>query len=314
MTPRKFKIAVANFPYGGNSGISNEHPAVGKFIGRLHLEARDDPRIESVGDKPFNDTPITMTRNDCIQLAREQGIDVLVMIDSDMVPDCEPDGMAFWKSSFDFFCKHYDKGPCVVCAPYCGPPPNECVYVFRWVNSQSHCLDHAWKLEMFPRDYAASLTGISEVGALPTGLILFDVRAFDLTAPEPCNDSQILADFKAGKIAEWKALKLLKQHSWCYYEYTDAYQRKKASTEDVTLTRDISLAGIQHLGYNPLYCNWDAWAGHVKPKTVRKPSVLKVEDVSDKMRDALIGGIGRNRVQELVNFEASNLGANGCHK
>ncbi len=309
MTPPKFKIAFATFPYGGNGGVSNEHPAVGRWMRKAIEEAKADPRVDFIAEKPLNDTPVYMTRNDAIQTAREGGYDILVMVDSDMEPDCEPDGKPFWQTSFDFFCAHYAKGPCVICAPYCGPPPNECVYVFRWVDSQSDSPDHAWKLEMFPRDYAATLTGIQEVAAQPTGLIMFDMRAFDLTAPEECNDDQVLADYKAGVLPAWKAKKLLKQHSWCYYEYTDSYQRAKASTEDVTLTRDISLACISRHGYNPLYCNWDAWAGHVKPKTVRKPKLLKPADIHHQMRDAIVRSSGANRIAHIVNVEA-----NGCHK
>jgi hypothetical protein len=71
---------------------------------------------------------------------------------------------------------------------------------------------------------------------------------------------------------------------WFYYEWADKYCAAKASTEDVTQTRDLSMVGTQKLGYSPVYCNWDAWAGHWKPKCVGKPQVLAAKDISNKMK------------------------------
>jgi hypothetical protein len=51
------------------------------------------------------------------------------------------------------------------------------------------------------------------------------------------------------------------------------------------MTRDLSLVGTQRLGYNPVYCNWDSWAGHWKPKCVGKPQVVPASGISHKLKD-----------------------------
>ena len=277
MALRKYVVAVARYPYSGNGGGSIEHPDVGDWLIDTTLEMRDDPRISRVFRIRKSDTPIPMTRNDSVYDARKNGADFLLMVDSDMAPDYElkqgdVTAKPFWKTSFDFLDKHYDKGPCIIGAPYAGPPPFESVYVFAWENSESRNANADWKLEMYSRSHAAIMGGIQEAGALPTGLILYDLRLFD-HLPEP----------------------------WFYYEYENdgqpcsvchvrkpGPQRKKASTEDVTFTRDSSLILMEKLGYNPLYCNWDAWAGHWKPKCVGKPRLATVESVNAKYRDAIL--------------------------
>jgi hypothetical protein len=116
---------------------------------------------------------------------------------------------------------------------------------------------------MYDRHTSASMMGIQECAALPTGLIMYDMRCFDLT--EPKDDAS---------------------KPWFYYEWHDKYAAEKASTEDVTQTRDLSLVGVTKLGYNPVHCNWDAWAGHWKPKCVGKPAILSASSVGHKLKDA----------------------------
>jgi len=262
---QKFNVAFAHFAYGGNGGISSETPDIREWQVPLVCELARDPRIGEIRIFNISDTPITMSRNQSIVKARELGVDVLVMVDSDMKPDMYagmPDAKPFFQSSFDFLVDHYSKGPCVIGAPYCGPPPVECVYVFRWNNQQNENPNPDFQLEMYDRNTGAKMAGIQECAALPTGLIMFDMRCFDLIEP---------SDSKA--------------RSFAYYEWSDKYEAKKASTEDVTMTRDISLVGTQKLGYNPVYCNWDAWAGHWKPKCVGKPQVIQASGVSHKLKD-----------------------------
>jgi hypothetical protein len=57
------------------------------------------------------------------------------------------------------------------------------------------------------------------------------------------------------------------------------------------MTRDLSLVGTQKLGYNPVYCNWDAWAGHWKPKCVGKPQVVAAKDISNKLKSCWEGNV-----------------------
>lgn len=261
MQQRKLNVGLVTFSYGGNGGIASEHPDIREFMVPLVAEASRDPRIENIRIWNLSDTPITMTRNRAVLMAREYGVDVLVMIDSDMKPDM--DGTKkFFPSSFDFLYDHYEKGPCVIGAPYCGPPPMECVYVFEWRDMQTGHPNPDFQLKMYERSQAVKMAGIQNCAALPTGLIMYDMRAFELTEPKDENDKP-----------------------WYYYEFSSKYQSEKASTEDVTQTRDLSLVGTQKLGYNPVYCNWDAWAGHWKPKCVGKPQFIEAKDISRKLKD-----------------------------
>jgi len=278
---RKFKVGICTFSYGGNGGISSEVPNIREWVVPLVAEVARDDRIADVRMWNLADTPITMTRNRAVLQAREHGIDVLVMVDSDMHPDLymgqDPNAKPFFQSSFDFIDKHYHKGPVVIGVPYCGPPPNECVYVFRWTSHQTGHPNPDFQLEMYDRHTAVKMAGIQECAALPTGLIMYDMRCFDLTEPKKDGD-----------------------HPWFYYEWNDKYAAQKASTEDVTNTRDISLVGTQKLGYNPVLCNWDAWAGHWKPKCVGKPSFVEPSGVCAKLKESWEAGYdGRTKLINL---------------
>lgn len=268
---QKFNVCFAHFAYGGNGGISSEVPDIREWQVPLVAEIARDERVGEIRIFNISDTPITMSRNRSILQAREMGADVLIMVDSDMKPDMYvgSDGLAkpFFQSSFDFLVNHYHKGPCVIGAPYCGPPPAECVYVFEWRNMQSEHANPDFQLKMYERSQSVKMSGIQECAALPTGLIMFDVRAFDLIEP-------------ADEIAK----------PFAYYEWSNKYASEKASTEDVTMTRDLSLVGTQKLGYNPVYCNWDAWAGHWKPKCVGKPQFIEAKAVSEKLKESWAAG------------------------
>jgi hypothetical protein len=276
---QKFNVGIVTFSYGGNGGISSEVPDIREWMVPLVASASKDPRIDNIRIWNLADTPITMTRNRAVLQAREFGVDVLVMVDSDMKPDMLPDGKPFFQSSFDFLVEHYHKGPCVIGAPYCGPPPVECVYVFRWNNMQSYNPNPDFQLEMYDRHTAVKMAGIQECAALPTGLIMYDMRAFALTEPKTESDKP-----------------------WFYYEWKDRFAAEKASTEDVTQTRDLSLVGTQKLGYNPVFCNWDAWAGHWKPKCVGKPQFLEAAHIANKMKECW--GAGVDRGVKIVNFKS----------
>jgi hypothetical protein len=119
------------------------------------------------------------------------------------------------------------------------------------------------------------MTGIQECGAGPTGLVMYDMRAFDLI--DPAKTVPALQQRGLNR-REINALVT----SFFDYEWTDIYHWQKASTEDAVNLRDISLIGMQTLGYNPLYCNWDSWAGHWKPMLVGKPTPLRVDQINQK--------------------------------
>ncbi len=265
--PMKLKVGICSFSYGGNGGIKSEVPDVRDWMIDTIIAAQKDPRIKSIMNYDLADTPITMNRNRSVLEARKMGLDVLVMVDSDMQPDCEPGAKPFFFEAFNFLYDSYSRGPVVIGAPYCGPPPHENVYVFQWAAAMNDQCNPNHKLAGFSREEAARMTGISPVAALPTGLIMYDMRIFDMLEPQS-DGSQ----------------------PWFYYEYSDKYQSTKASTEDVTATRDMSLVGQKILGYNPVYCSWDSWAGHWKPHLVRRPRPITVESVGSKYAEALESG------------------------
>lgn len=248
MEPRKLKIGFARFPYAGNGGARSEHPAVGDWVGDTRIKIARDERCEP---KIFKferaDTPITMTRNAALRVSQKAGVDVLVMIDSDQIPDLYAGigAKPFWDSSFDFLYEHWGRGPCIVAAPYCGPPPDpirggiESVYAFRWAYDRNERDRRRATLVMYEREDAGTRVGIEEVAAAPTGLIMIDMRALE-RIPLP----------------------------WFDYEWADyPYNTEKATTEDVYFTRNASLAGV------PVFINWDSWAGHAKQEIVGKPIV-----------------------------------------
>lgn len=256
-------------------------------------QIKADERIEDpIVQHDISDTPITMCRNQMVKHAKELGVDVLVMVDSDMDPLKhveDKEWKEFFSSSFDFLYDHYDRGPCVIGAPYCGPPGprGENVYVFRWTAFGDRDTHPAFQLEQVTRAEAGKLRGIQEAAALPTGLAMYDMRAFDLIAPSTLSQQEVLQKLYDHEISVKEAVRLGRQ-GWFYYEYHDNRAAAKASTEDVTNTRDISLAGTVKLGYNPVYCNWDSPAGHIKMWNVAgRPQVYEAMDVSAFFREAV---------------------------
>lgn len=294
MTPRKLNILVCRAPYGGNGGISNEHPSIGDWLIETIATMKADPRIGEVKRVSIADTPITMVRNRFVEIGRRVGADALLMIDSDQYPDYElqngnKSAKPFWNTSFDFLYDHWEKGPCVIGAPYCGPSPHNNVYVFQWTNLRNETSDNVVKLSAYTREHAAVMSGIQPAAALPTGLILFDIRCFDLVDP-PYFYYQYKGDGK--RCGECNGQRPGKQ-------------THKSATEDVSATRDISLAGQAKLKYSPVYVNWDAWAGHVKQEIVGKPKPIFVDDVGAKYEKAIRDGLESD--SRLVNIECPDL-------
>jgi hypothetical protein len=259
----KANVIFTRFP-GGNS----EHPDTTDWMIETVIKAKSDPRIGDVMHWREADTPITMVRNKAVKVAKAAGADFMVMIDSDMRPDLSLKGAKkFWDTAWPFMIDPAVRaeygiahtGPCIIGAPYCGKPPHENVFIFRWTTMQSDHPNPDFRLDQFPREEAALRTGIEEVAALPTGLIIIDMRVFDyLESP------------------------------YFYYEYMDAEETEKASTEDVTFTRDATMAGV------PCYVAWDCWAGHHKSKCVGKPGLIYVDDMKEKFQRAIRQGLRSN--------------------
>ena len=254
--PDKFSFHIGRFP--GGSVMPIDMPDTTDYFAQVVHEMKTDPRCSDVFLSRKSDTPITMSRNWMIEQALAMKSTFMLMIDNDMFPDLylgkDPFAEPFLKTSLNFMLDRWDEGPHIVGAPYCGPPPYENVYVFRWSNYQSEHPDPDYHLEQFGREEAARKIGFEQVAALPTGLILYDMRVFtDLGLKQP----------------------------YFYYEWKDQRECEKASTEDVTQTRDAGLRGAK------VWCLWSAWAGHYKLKCVGKPRVIVTEQVSKQMTDAV---------------------------
>lgn len=271
----KYKALLASFPY---SSPNNIH--LSQWITRTIVECREDPRFGpgNVAEWHVADTPITMGRNQAVQVAEAQGFDFLVMYDDDMHPDLPYQGAKpFWQSTIDFMIDH--PGPCAVAAPYCGPPPEENCYCFRWTNKESGHPNADFQIESYSRAECEGMTGIQQCAAFPTGLCIIDVRAFAKLRRSKKPAAEVLELYKAGAITLEQAQRLLKMPaSFFYYEWKDDTQTQKSSTEDVTFSRDLFYAGV------PIYVNWASWAGHRKLKTVGKPGHIPAAVVPEWMR------------------------------
>lgn len=270
---RSYSLQVARFP-----ALNQEHPDSAGYVIGLQEQLHNDDRVGSIIPWRLADTPITMSRNRCVKHALRDNVDYLLMIDSDMSPDCEAGAPPFWTTAWEFMMARrelentrlkemegrYENAyevnltivpPATIAAPYGGPPPTESCYVFRWEERSTGDLDPNFKLAMIDRDDAARRTGIEEVAALPTGLILYDMRVFKKLPPP-----------------------------WFRYEWADVEETEKASTEDVYQTRNASLMGM------PQFCAWDCWAAHIKTKYVVKPKPLTIKAMQGKLADSLLRG------------------------
>jgi hypothetical protein len=240
-------ILVASFPGDGRTEQS-----VADWIAELFLLLSGDQSVGRVtpwhptvkGNRLIGgETPVTMLRNRCLLDAERKGFDFVLMIDNDMDPDCVEGAPGFWETAWPFAKNHL--GPCVIAAPYCGPPPVELVYVSKWHKKEmGHPGETDFAMGLIPRGEATRCKGIERVAAIGTGLMLIDVRA----------------------------IKKL-PHPRFYYVWTDHTESEKHGTEDIVFTRDLNLLGI------PVYCAWDCWAAHIKKKRVMPPQEIPIGNV-----------------------------------
>ena len=258
MIPRKLNLFIGAPAYGGNGGTASVVPDVATWLADTVAWAKGEPRIDKVWSKFFSDTPLTMLRNQIVQTAKRIGADLLVMVDSDMKPDLYDGKPRFMPTAFDFQYEHYERGPLVLMAPYGGPPPHEVPYVFYWANQMNDAAQPDMKMEMYTRHEAATRSGIEPIACGPTGLIMIDMRVFDILT-----------------------------HPYFDYEYADKTESEKVTTEDCYMTRNVALYGQQLLGYNPCHILWDCWAGHHKPKVVGKPQLIDAASVNEQYRKYL---------------------------
>ncbi len=257
----RYRIAFVNFPGDGKTAWQTS-----AWCTKTFMKMKTDERIGEVYPLYYGpDTPITMMRNRAVKDALELKCDYILFIDSDVSPDvrlgADPDAKPFWDVAWEFMMRRREacegnRMPATIAAPYVGPPPAECVYIFLWKNFETGSPNPNYKLEMLEREHAATCAGIQEVAALPTGLILYDARVFNIISKP-----------------------------WFDYEWTDEFETNKASTEDVYQTRNASLCAC------PQFVAWDCWADHIKTKHCSKPQPWTVEVLSEKFHDTIKAGM-----------------------
>jgi hypothetical protein len=269
MKKAQLDVLICTYAYGGNGGVSSMIPELAEWTTRTVINMKDDPRIDRIKPIILSDTPITMTRNRTVRIAKEEGYDMILMLDNDNCPDgylgADPAAKPFWNVAFDFAYERLMQGmPTVIAAPYCGPPPHpvhesggEVPYLFEWMDNESDEEHPQRKLELLTRNEAARLSGIHPVAALPTGVCLFTTNIFE-GPPKPYFD----------------------------YEWNEDHSEKR-STEDVYCTRNLSLYWAVKKEWIVCYAACDSWALHYKPKKVGRPRPTPVEAYAKHMRDAL---------------------------
>lgn len=302
----RLKVGVYFYGYTGNSGGSAVNTDIMDWWEQTLIKAKSDPRVADIYKCVISDTPITMTRNYSVVHAREEGAHVLVMIDSDQNPQLhakEPWYKPFWDVAFNEIYNHYGKGPLVICAPYVGSPAaGENVFAFQWGNQGIRGDETQISLDQFTRADAAKLRGLHEIAAGPTGLVMYDMRAFELIEPSTLRRGEVIDRLIRGEMSRTEALAALNE-GWFRYEWSDQRAFNKASTEDVQNLRDISMAGFVKYGYNPLRCAFDSWIGHWKPWCCGKPASWDVDQISATFTRV----IEENRRRDYAVVEASQI-------
>jgi hypothetical protein len=253
---QKWRMMLAMFPYGGT-----QRKELTPWAMSAALWARGEERID--GDLRYwdqNDTPITMCRNQAVQTAINSGVDILVMVDADMAPDIDR-SHPFLPHAFDFILSRWHVAPTIISAPYLTAAPHYNPVMGLWRQYKD---GFEIKTDLYTREEAAGFRGIQPCSLQGTGLMAIDMRLF--------------TGFEVGDTM----VKL--EPPWFYYEYTDATNAIKASTEDMVFTRNVTLLFAKH-GLEIGFVDWDAWAYHVKTQFVDRPHILTLQTVAPLHRE-----------------------------
>lgn len=252
--PEKVSLLVAVPTYDGRLSAD----VMTYCAGLANTVMEQCPRLAGLAVTTESGYPTDRIRNLILSKAMASGFDFVLMIDDDMKPDVgmgsDPDAVPFLPAALNFAVDH--DGPCFVGAPYTSAPPFQRVLVMRWAERVPDQLDGVGlELRSYTREEAAGLTGVGRVAALPTGMLLIDLRAVK-AHPQP----------------------------WFSYEFSDKAHTQLASTEDVVFTRDADWMGV------PQYCTWSSWAGHHKRYTTGRPRVAPLDTLPRAIHKAYEGG------------------------
>jgi hypothetical protein len=186
--------------------------------------------------------PTPAARNAMVECARAGAFDLLIMIDGDIIPNLEWFEFAVtWFDPTDFghprenaaaIIRRRNEGIHVIGSPYCGGPPNYEVQAMDLKYKSDGFLALMQRVE---REDAKNRIRLMQVGAVGTGLIAIDVRAFDLIEPP-------------------------------YFAYTYADER-----ETIAGTEDFYFCDKLHRAGGKIFMAWDYWSGHSKPVMIQKP-------------------------------------------
>lgn len=251
--PERVKVLVAVPSYDGRV-----HSDVMLYLCGLGGALGDHPRIDRFQVVVECGYPCDRVRNLICAKALAAGFDFVLMIDDDMKPDVmvgiDPAAVPFLPAALDFALAQ--PTPVCVGAPYLSAPPRQDVLVMRWAERVPDTPD-ALGLDMrkYTREEAATLTGFARAAALPTGMLLIDLRCLAVV-PKP----------------------------WFAYEFDDADHTKLASTEDIVFTRNADWSGV------PQFAAWSSWAGHHKRYLTHRPQVAPVEALPKALHKALANG------------------------
>lgn len=241
--PAKVNLLVNVFTYDETMGAR-----VAAYIQSIPPSVASHPRVDAVVSSYTHGYPTSRCRNAACKRAKQDGFHYLLMLDDDMWPDLlvgsDPGAKPFLPTALNH-ALNFGR-PCIVAAPYCGGPPEQRVMVMKNVCYAPDLPDGmGFKLSSYTRDEAAVQVGIQQVSALPTGVMLVDLRVLDIVPPP-----------------------------WFAYEYSDApFDSELASTEDVVFTRNADWLQI------PQFVAWDSWAGHCKRYVTGKPRLSPVDNI-----------------------------------
>jgi len=246
-------VGVVVFSYDGWM-----HGDTAMYLVQAHAALSQCERVGRVEFWQECGYPVDRMRNAALKKARDMGLHYVLYLDNDMHPDCEvgqhPKAEPFLPGALEFAVAQ-DR-PCIVAAPYCGPPPLGTVYVSEWRENAAPVVEPASGLvrAAVRRQESAEYWEERRAAALPTGVMLIDTRIGDIL-PYP----------------------------WFQYEYKDSpVNTELLLTEDSVFTRNLDLAGV------PMWCRWQSWAGHHKDIKMVRPPVVDASVVPAAVREAVL--------------------------
>lgn len=232
-------------------GLGSEKTDVGTFLMELAIFACHYNRIGELCESESISSRILLNRNIIAQEAINQKCDFLLMIDPDMSPDHYTKGenkRAQAKSFLQTSFQHMMDNPFgVIAAPACSERPKRLTNVFLTNPDGS-----GRRMTYSETRERLREPAIEQVHAIGTGLILIHVPIFTVLT-----------------------------HPYFDDVYANVEKTELSLSQDVYFTQNCHMAGV------PVWCNWYAWAGHIKDEPLGAP-----EDLADEEEAAVSASKG----------------------